>query len=436
MKITQFYSKQKWCMKRIPNARLNMLIGSVRSGKTVTANHSFISLFGDAPLTGDVFIIGKTLGSLERNVINPLQIALGNDFTYSKHLAQATLWDRTIYCFGAKDEKAKDVIQGSTCILAYGDEVTLWPESFFRMLDSRLSPDDARFIGTTNTDSPYHWLKKEYIDRKQEGVDINIFNFYLLDNSKKNGGFLSDKFIDSICKNFTGLWYKRLIENQWCVAEGAIYDFFDEDTHVLVYPPQKAHWYDIAIDYATSNPTVFLLTGSISDMDRRPHTWAEDEYYYDSTKEEKQKTDSEYAHDLVYFLAPVTSSVDPIIEHRFGLTELLRVKSERKRDIPLVNIFIDPSAASFALELQRWGFTGIVDADNEVVEGIKTTARMLKSREIAICEKCENLIEEMKGYTWDKKAQLSGLDKPVKKKDHAPDAFRYKIHTTFGKLPF
>lgn len=422
-------------MARLPQSRLNLLVGSVRAGKTVAANHAFIQRFPHAPKNGDIFLIGKTLGSLERNVINPLQVALGDDFTFSRHKSQAQLWNRHIFCFGANDEQAKDAIQGSTCALAYGDEVPLWPESFFRMLDSRLSPKGALFFGTANADSPHHYLKKEYIDRIPHGVDMRVFNFFLHDNSKAKGGFLEDSFIKAITTNYTGLWYKRFIENKWCVAEGAIYDFFDEDTHVISHAPVSPDWFDVSIDYGTNNPTVFLLLGATT-RPVKPHIWAEDEYYYDSVKEERQKTDSDYAEDLLYFLAPYSSSVDPIIEHRFGVSELLRVKGERKRDTPIVNIFLDPSAASFSLELTRWGFVGMVDADNEVVPGIRTVARMLKSRQAAICQKCKNLIEEIQGYTWDKKSQLLGIDKPVKKKDHAPDAFRYKLHTTFGNLDF
>ena len=433
--INSFYSKQKWCMHRIPMHRLNLLIGSVRSGKTVTANYAFIKLFPNINKDGDIFLIGRTLGSLERNVINPLRVAIGEDFSFSKHKSQAQLWGRIIHCFGANDEQAKDAIQGSTCAFAYGDEVTLWPKSFFSMLDSRLSPKGALFVGTSNTDSPYHYLKADYIDRQDKGVDVKVFNFYLHDNSKANGGFLEDSFIQNISTNYTGLWYKRYIENKWCVAEGAIYDFFDDDTHVISHAPAIPDWYDITIDYGTSNPTVFLLVGTTTKT-IRPSVWAEKEYYYNSVKEERQKTDSEYAKDLVYFVAPFTSNIDSIIEYRFGMEELLRLKSERIRDVPLVNIIIDPSAASFALELQRWGFTGIIDADNSVVDGIRTVSRVLKSRQAAICQDCKNLIKEMKSYRWDNKAQLIGIDKPIKKFDHAPDAFRYKLHTTFGNLNF
>ncbi|BDM74937.1 hypothetical protein HEK616_84240 (plasmid) [Streptomyces nigrescens] len=52
-----------------------------------------------------------------------------------------------------------------TAALAYADEVTLLPAAFFRQLLARLSVPGARLIGTTNPDSPRHWLRTDCLDR-------------------------------------------------------------------------------------------------------------------------------------------------------------------------------------------------------------------------------------------------------------------------------
>jgi hypothetical protein len=41
--------------------------------------------------------------------------------------------------------------------------------------------------------------------------------------------------------------------------------------------------------------------------------------------------------------------------------------------------------------------------------------------------KCQDLVEELMGYSWDPKAQMKGEDKPIKKADHGPDALRYGL---------
>ena len=121
------------------------------------------------------------------------------------------------------------------------------------------------------------------------------------------------------------------------------------------------------------------------------------EYYYDSTKTGRQKTDAEYAKDLIEFL----------------------------KDVHPSNVLVDPSAASFRATLRQMGVHGLMDADNSVLDGIRSVATGLSSGRFMIHESCTHLIEEFPGYCWDSKAQDKGEDKPIKQADHALDALRY-----------
>lgn len=401
----RFFDKQKWSMKRA-TARLNIWDGAVRSGKTVSVDHRFLSAISEPvdhlPADAIDVMIGKTVGSLKRNVINPLCDLLGNDAQYFSGKQELRIWDRNIHIIGANDERAVGKIQGATVRKAMGDEVTLWPEAFFKMLDSRLSLDESQLFGSTNPGPPSHYLKKEYIDRKRE-LDLRSFHFSIDDNI-----FLSKRYVEAIKQNYTGLWYKRYILGLWCVAEGAIFDFFDEDEHTLTRCP-SANYYILAVDYGTSNPFVGLLMGV--NPSTKPKIWAEAEYYYDGRKEQRQKTDAEYSADLRDFLG-----------EQLGKNWQSKVRK----------IIIDPSAESFEVQLGRDGFVGVTHADNTVDDGLRTVATMLKRREYAISTRCPHYIEEMYGYSWDEKAQLRGLDQPKKINDHCQDAGRYGVHTEFG----
>ncbi len=66
---------------------------------------------------------------------------------------------------GANDERAEEKIRGMTLAGAYVDEASVLPESFCKMLLTRLSVEGARLYATTNPDSPMHWLKRDYLDR-------------------------------------------------------------------------------------------------------------------------------------------------------------------------------------------------------------------------------------------------------------------------------
>ena len=136
-----------------------------------------------------------------------------------------------------------------------------------------------------------------------------------------------------------------------------------------------------------------------------PNMWIEKEYYYDSSKTNRQKTDTEYAEDLKKFID----------------------------GIPVRAIYIDPSAASFKLECQRNGIRNILDAENEVLDGIRFVATLLNNGTLKITRCCKTLIQEMSSYVWDSKAKNLGEDKPLKKNDHLQDALRYLCYTAFGK---
>ena len=89
-------------------------------------------------------------------------------------------------------------------------------------------------------------------------------------------------------------------------------------------------------------------------------------------------------------------------------------------------MIVDPSAASFKTTIQRHGRFSVLNAINDVVDGIRMTATMLSDSRITIHESCKHTIEEFGLYSWDDK---STEDRVVKENDHAMDALRYLIYT-------
>ena len=63
-------------------------------------------------------------------------------------------------------------------------------------------------------------------------------------------------------------------------------------------------------------------------------------------------------------------------------------------------VIVDPSAASFIEALRREGFR-VVRADNDVADGIRVTADLLKRRRIVICGACADCLREKETYCWD-----------------------------------
>ncbi len=306
------------------------------------------------------------------------------------------IFGKTVHVIGADDERAEAKIRGPTFSGAYVDEITIIPESVFIMLISRCAMHGARIFGTTNPDSPYHWLKRNYLE---SNPDVKSWQFTLEDNPQ-----LPQKDKEYLKRQYKGLWYQRFIEGKWVQASGAVYDSFDERYDVIETAPSYTSKYIVGIDYGTTNPCAFVLIGN--DPNRIPRYWVEDEYYYDSKLNQRQKTDTEYGEDLQKFLT------GRVVEA----------------------IYLDPSAASFRVELFKQGFGNLFEAENDVEVGVHYVRNLLKNGTLKVLRNCKNVIKEMHSYCWDEKAALRGIEKPKKENDHALDAIRYALFThTFGK---
>lgn len=377
-------------------ARLNILEGSVRAGKSHIGLIRFLKEIKDGP-EGEYIIIGKSERTVLRNVIDPLQRLTGNVIRYNRGLGEFTLFGRKVYVVGANDERAEGKIRGGTFAGALVDEISIIPQSVFKMLLSRLSVNGAKLFGTTNPDSPYHWLKTDIIDNDTI-TDKRIFQFRLEDNPS-----LSVDFVNNLKKEYKGLWYKRFIEGNWVLAEGAIYDFFDEEYHCVKSPPTYAKYYVMGIDYGTTNPFAAVLIGF--NDDHHPSIWIEKEYYWDSKAKGYQKTDSEYVIDI----------------------------KKAFEGYPISLIYLDPSAASFEVELKR-NKMPVVQAKNEVIDGIRFVGSLFTNGDLVIVESCKQLVREIEGYVWDVKSARDGVDRPLKQRDHLCDATRYALYTKWGQL--
>ncbi len=375
------------------SARINLWEGSVRSGKTVATIIRFLHYIMNGP-PGPLGIIGKTERTIKRNILDQISGMVGSSYRYSRGVGEVYIKGRKIDVFSANDIRAEDKIRGMTGAGFLGDEVTLWPQEVFKMMLSRMSIRGAKFFGTTNPDSPYHWLKEDYIDRVAD-LNMKVFHFGLDDNP-----FLPPEYVTDLKKEYTGLWYQRFILGLWVMAEGAIYDMFDENVHVGDYLRWDFKHHIIGVDYGTTNPTVFIRVSWNDPKD----LYITKEYRYDSVKQGRQKTDDQYVTDYIRWIGAI------------------------KPD----GVYVDPSAASFIVAMRKKGVK-VLKAKNDVLDGIRCVSNFLAPVKLHIDKRCRNTIKEFSSYVWDEKSQEKGEDKPLKINDHCMDAVRYPIFTKFGK---
>lgn len=378
------------------DAFVNIYEGAVRSGKSYVSLIRFMDHLYKGP-DANYIVAGKSERTVMMNVIDPLQNFTGGIIKYNRGMGFFYLFGKKVYVVGANDERAEGKIRGPTFAGALVDEATLLPEGFFRMLLSRLTIPQSKLFATTNPDSPFHWLKHDFIDiNSNDESFLKVFKFVIDDNPS-----LSQDKKNQLKKSYQGLFYKRFIEGQWVLAEGAIFDFFDSAIHVVKQSKTYAKYWILGIDYGTTNPFAAVLIGF--NDDHHPSLWVEREYYWDSKAMGYQKTDMEYAEDI-----------------------------KRVFDgYPIRSIYLDPAAASFDVELRRHKLP-VRQAKNDVLDGIRFVANLFSTGDLVIKHGCSNLIKEIESYVWDVKSAKDGIDKPVKVRDHAIDAMRYALFTHYG----
>jgi PBSX family phage terminase large subunit len=383
-------------------ARITILEGSVRSGKTIASIIRWVLYVAtETAANAKLLMLGVTADTLYRNVVSDLLDIVGPAGA-SYIDGTLTLFGRTIYCVGARDVGAEKRIRGMTVSGCYIDEVTQIPEVVVKQAITRCSKGRGRLIWTTNPDSPFHWCHTEYVANEAalSCGRVRVHHFTLDDNHA-----LSPEYKTDLIAGFSGVWLLRMVKGLWVVADGIVYDQFSLDAHgfdddeLPLIAKQR-----VALDYGTQNPFHALRIGSSGDT-----SWVFDELRYCGRDRQVQKTDGEYSTDLIEWLDGDTSMA----------------------------LIVDPSATSFIAQLRKDGFTDITHAKNDVAPGILTVSNRINLARLRVHRtRCPELVKEFGTYAWDPKAAKRGEDVPLKTNDHGMDALRYHEFTVHAGNTF
>lgn len=213
-------------------ARLNIAHGSVRSSKTVNCTVRWLIYIFEAP-PGDLLMAGKTVASLQRNVLNDIADIAGVKYFrwVDRQKGELNLFGRRVHIVGANTAESEERIRGLTLAGAYCDEVSIYPKSFMDMLMTRLSVRGAKCFCNCNPDRPNHWFLQDYISNPKI-QDRKVWHFTLEDNPN-----LDEGYVDSLKQSFSGVFYDRFILGLWVAAAGIIYRKFADNPGNYLLPP-------------------------------------------------------------------------------------------------------------------------------------------------------------------------------------------------------
>lgn len=401
--------------------RINILEGSVRSGKTWISLVLWALWVASMPADAAYLMVAKTITSLERNCLDLLQTLVGaKNFNYNTNAKKGRLFGRLIYFEGVNDARAENKIRGMTLQGAYCDELTLFTEDFFTMLLSRLSMPEAKLIGTTNPDNPGHWLKEKYLDRRDE-LDMLVLKYLIDDNTS-----LPKSYVENLKKEYTGVFYDRFILGMWKPTEGVIYlQFADDPSPWLVTIPteevarkafmQSIDFISIGVDFG-GNKSLTAFVATAIHRGYKQLTALKNHHI----KGRKGDIDSDRVNrEFIDFVQQLqTDYPGCYIRYCFAdSAEQYLINSLRK------------ACRSAGLNI------GIGDSDkNEVVQRIVCTNTLLNTKRLFINKECELLISGLKYATWDtskvKDARLDNFSSDI----DILDAFEYSFERFMPKL--
>lgn len=363
--------KQEKTLRLLRNGglkRLNILEGSVRSGKTYVSLIMWafwVAKRGE----GRYLMAGKTLNSLKRNILDTLSEIFGEDnISFSLPKKEAYIFGRKIFLESCADSRSEGRIRGMTLDGAYCDELTLFTEEFFAMLLSRLSTKGAKLFATTNPDHPCHWLKAKYLDNKD--ADILDVHFTIDDNP-----YLDADYVKNLKAEYSGAFYDRYILGKWTAAQGAIYkDFSDEmimDEKQTAAAEKDCFMKTVGVDFGGNrSASAFVLCGFSKNFQT---LYALDEVYDDKNVSAEALIESfadackRWNKDGKLYAACCDSA------------EQLLVKSFRAAvNVPVKNALKNP-----------------------INNRIRIFCRLMSSGRFKVSRRCEHLTEALKTAVWD-----------------------------------
>lgn len=403
--MNQAFSKKQLQILAFPKSNYDALIcdGSIRAGKTSVMSVGFIIDSMQRFNHQSFGICSKTIGTAERNIVLPL---LAMSFmkkryrmsykTREKIIIFDGKHENTFFLFGGKDAASYQLIQGITLAGVLLDEVALMPRSFVDQAIARCSVSGSKLWFNCNPEGQLHWFNQEWIMEAKSKNALHL-HFTMDDNPS-----LSPEIRKRYENMYTGIFYDRYIKGLWVSAEGVIYaDMFDSERNIISEEDIKKLSFEpgcwISCDYGIQNATVYLKWKKV--VGKKIYVCV-DEWYYSGRESKRQKTVSSLVKGLKEFVGKDTVKY----------------------------VIIDPSAAALEVELQQQGFRTL-DADNDVINGIANTGKLLEDGYILISEKCKNTLDEFDLYVWDEKAANAGEDVPIKENDHCMDALRYFVNT-------
>lgn len=357
----------------------------------------------------------------------------------------------SVIVVGGMDKASKimsteyDLIYVQECIELHEPD---WEALLTRLRNGRLPYQ--QILADTNPDTPTHWIKQRAAAGKLHLFDSrHEDNPRLYDADAPGGGRWTEegrKYL-ALLDQLTGPRYQRLRRGLWVQAEGAVYDTFDRNIHVVdgrLLPPEWPRY--LSIDFGYVNAFV-CLWGAV-DPDGRLWIYKQHVQTQKLVEDHAALIKMELGREAALQRARVTR------EHRAKAVELgqdgagrwlLESLAALPQQLRPKAIICDHDAEDRAT-LERHLGLGTKAAHKLIRPGIQEVAgrlrvqgdgkpRLFITRDSVLARDGSmatkklpiGIAEEMEGYVWDEAGGRKKGEEPVDKNNHCCDALRYLV---------
>lgn len=227
----------QWKFLSDHRTRVKALLGGLGSGKTATGAEAFVDLILANP--GCQLMMAGPTHEMTRDLCVPaFEAAMPAGF-----ITRYVKSEKTYYLRGGRSVKHGSAdkpssLEGRNLAGFWGDEARYWPAASWRNILARLRDKAARRLQGIVTSTPAPgWMEEEFNTGKLGRLAYSI-------STRENERNLGDGYIDNLLRSYSPRMVKSLVDGEFGVVDGQVYEEFDQTKHLVEweYDPACALW--------------------------------------------------------------------------------------------------------------------------------------------------------------------------------------------------
>ncbi len=250
-------TKTQWAFLE-DRTKFKLLCGGLGSGKTSTGCEAFFDGVMANPGC-DAMMVAPTGAMFARFMwpewdrVRPRELVVSRNKTerYEKLRGGRTVWWGTA--------EVPESLEGSNLATFWGDEIRYWPRQSWVNMVGRLRVKKARRLQGIATSTPaMGWMEEEF-NRGKAGR--KVFRI----GTRENARNLAPGYIEDMMLSMSARLAKALIDGEFVVIGGQVWEAFDKDKHVIPWTYDPRFPVIIGMDFGVRHSSVLLaqeITGT------------------------------------------------------------------------------------------------------------------------------------------------------------------------------